>query len=138
MMKIPVFIAALVSLTEFYHVAAFTGPTPHSIIVSNRMGNLQLLKSKTFHLNKLELASSDEQENETLDEVLPESEKEVAVTPQEEENSVPLDVPSPILLASSIILAIATTGKYSRVFFLSYFWNSLCNKLTFFIDFFFN
>ena len=121
MMKITVLIAALISLTGNYRVAAFTCPTPQKIIISNRMGNAHLLKSKTFHLNKLELASSDEQENESLEEVLPEDVNEVAVTPQEEESSVPLDVPSPILLASSIILAIATTGTYSGLFFLSFF-----------------
>ena len=31
----------------------------------------------------------------------------------EEENSVPLDLPSPLLLASSIILAIVSTGRWT-------------------------
>ena len=104
MLRFLILLNLFTRITSFYSLASVsTKNLSTNKVILNRSSNVVLLHQSEPKKDEASLDVVEEEANE-----LQQQKKSVEV---EEKKPYPLDIPSPVLLSSSMVLAIASTGK---------------------------
>lgn len=108
-------------LTTKYQCFGFQCTTTTTNFAQRRICRPQINQPNQYELISLRLKEQ-KQDNEQVSDVVTkdviessDSIKSTQLTETEEEAKYPIDLPSPILLATSMVLAIASTGKFAKI-----------------------
>lgn len=104
MLRFLILLNLFTRITSFYSLASVsTKNLSTNKVILNRSSNVVLLHQSEPTKDEASLDAAEEEANE-----LQQQKKSVEV---EEKKPYPLDIPSPVLLSSSMVLAIASTGS---------------------------